>query len=128
MLFHNRPVKAAMGSVIVNGGVQLSGGKSLVNTKLVTLHFGLGEDKLADMNSGLSESESCFCSNNLHCGGPVNWFRSTILINWELAFAKGITGSKEEMEMRTSFMWPWLARMELKLGTQDCPVMREYLY
>ena len=30
MLFHNRPVKAAMGSVIVNGGVQLSGGKSLV--------------------------------------------------------------------------------------------------
>ena len=26
MLFHNRPVKAAMGSVIVNGGVQLSGG------------------------------------------------------------------------------------------------------
>ena len=40
MLFHNRPVKAAMGSVIVNGGVQLSGGKSLVNTKLATLHFG----------------------------------------------------------------------------------------
>ena len=41
MLFHNtiikRPVK---GSVIVNGGVQLSGGKSLVNTKLATLHFG----------------------------------------------------------------------------------------
>ena len=30
MLFHNRPVKAAMGSVIVNGGVRLSGGKSLV--------------------------------------------------------------------------------------------------
>ena len=29
MLFHNRPVKAAMGSVIVNGGVRLSGGKSL---------------------------------------------------------------------------------------------------
>ena len=55
MLFHNRPVKAAMGSVIVNGGVQLSGGKSLVNTKLVTLHFGLGEDKLVDMNSGLSD-------------------------------------------------------------------------
>ena len=50
MLFHNRPVKAAMGSVIVNGGVQLSGGKSLVNTKLVTLHFGL-----VDMNSGLSD-------------------------------------------------------------------------
>ena len=24
MLFHNRPVKAAMGSVIVNGGVQLN--------------------------------------------------------------------------------------------------------
>ena len=43
MLFHNRPVKAAMGSVIVNGGVQLSGGKSLVNTKLVTLHFGLAQ-------------------------------------------------------------------------------------
>ena len=40
MLFHNRPVKAAMGSVIVNGGVQLSGGKSLVDTKLATLHFG----------------------------------------------------------------------------------------
>ena len=40
MLFHNRPVKAAMGSVIVNGGVQLSGGKSLVTTKLETLHFG----------------------------------------------------------------------------------------
>ena len=31
MLFHNRPVKAAMGSVIANGGVQLSEGKSLVN-------------------------------------------------------------------------------------------------
>ena len=30
MLFHNRPVKTAMGSVIVNGGVRLSGGKSLV--------------------------------------------------------------------------------------------------
>ena len=30
MLFHNRSVKAAMGSVIVNGGVRLSGGKSLV--------------------------------------------------------------------------------------------------
>ena len=40
MLFHNRPVKADMGSVIVNGGVQLSGGKSLVDTKLATLHFG----------------------------------------------------------------------------------------
>ena len=40
MLFHNRPVKAAMGSVIVNGGVQWSGGKSLVKTKLATLHFG----------------------------------------------------------------------------------------
>ena len=40
MLFHNRPVKAAMGSVIVNGGVQLIGGKSLVDTKLATLHFG----------------------------------------------------------------------------------------
>ena len=25
MLFHNRPAKAAMGSVIVNGGVQLRG-------------------------------------------------------------------------------------------------------
>ena len=41
MLFHNtiinRPVK---GSVIVNGGVQLSGGKNLVDTKLATLHFG----------------------------------------------------------------------------------------
>ena len=55
MLFHNRPVKAAMGLVIVNGGVQLSGGKSLVNTKLVTLHFGLGEDKLVDLNSELSD-------------------------------------------------------------------------
>ena len=40
MLFHNRPVKAAMGSVIVNGGVQLSDGKSLGQTKLATLHFG----------------------------------------------------------------------------------------
>ena len=40
MLFHNRPVKAAMGSVIANGGVQLSDGKSLVKTKLATLHFG----------------------------------------------------------------------------------------
>ena len=30
MLFHNRSVKAAMRSVIVNGGVRLSGGKSLV--------------------------------------------------------------------------------------------------
>ena len=39
MLFHNRPVKAAMGSVIVNGGVQLSGGKSLVKPKLETLPF-----------------------------------------------------------------------------------------
>ena len=34
MLFHNRPVKAAMGSVIVNGGVQLSDGKSLVKPNL----------------------------------------------------------------------------------------------
>ena len=34
MLFHNRPVKAAMGSVIVNGGVRLSGGKSLVMPNL----------------------------------------------------------------------------------------------
>ena len=40
MLFHNRPVKAAMGSVIVNGGVQWSDGKSLGQTKLATLHFG----------------------------------------------------------------------------------------
>ena len=37
MLFHNRPVKAAMGLVIVNGGVQLSGGKSLDESKLATL-------------------------------------------------------------------------------------------
>ena len=41
MLFHNRPVKAAMGSVIVNGGMQLIGGKSLVKSKLATLHFGV---------------------------------------------------------------------------------------
>ena len=47
MLFHNRPVKAVMGSVIVNGGVQLSGGKRLVDTKLYILR--LDEDKLADM-------------------------------------------------------------------------------
>ena len=40
MLFHNRPVKAAMESVIANGLVQLSDGKSLVKTKLATLHFG----------------------------------------------------------------------------------------
>ena len=40
MLFHNRPVKAAMGSVIANGGVQLSDCKSLVQTKLATLHLG----------------------------------------------------------------------------------------
>ena len=40
MLFHNRPVKAAMGSVIVNGGVQLIGGKSLDKSKLATLHLG----------------------------------------------------------------------------------------
>ena len=47
-----------MGSVIVNGGVQLSGGKSLVNTKLVLYILGwpsLGEDKLVDLNSGLSD-------------------------------------------------------------------------
>ena len=39
MLFHNRPVKAAMGSVIVNGGVQLSGGKvwSIPNLQLYIL-------------------------------------------------------------------------------------------
>ena len=41
-----------MGSVIVNGGVQLSGGKRLVDTKLYILR--LDEDKLADMNSGVS--------------------------------------------------------------------------
>ena len=40
MLFHNRPVKADMGSVIANDGVQLSDGKSLVKTKLATLHLG----------------------------------------------------------------------------------------
>ena len=40
MLFQNRPMKADMGSVIVNGGVQLSDGKSLIKTKLATLHFG----------------------------------------------------------------------------------------
>ena len=56
MLFHNRPVKAAMGSVIVNGGVQLSGGKSLVDTKLAALHFGgPSEDELAALNSRQSE-------------------------------------------------------------------------
>ena len=30
MLFHNRPVRAAMGSVIANGGVQLSNDESLI--------------------------------------------------------------------------------------------------
>ena len=53
MLFHNRPVKAAMGSVIANGGVQLSDGKSLVKTKLATLHFwGASENELAALNKG----------------------------------------------------------------------------
>ena len=40
MLFHNRPVKAAMGSVIVNGGVRLSGGKSLVIPNFQLYIFG----------------------------------------------------------------------------------------
>ena len=35
-------VKAEMGSVTVSGGVRLSGGKSFVNTKIVTLDFGAG--------------------------------------------------------------------------------------
>ena len=43
MLFHNRPVKADMGSVIVNDGVQWIMGESLVRlgrAKLATLHLG----------------------------------------------------------------------------------------
>ena len=42
MTFQNRHVKAVIGLVIVNDGVQLSGGKSLADTKLVSLHFGAG--------------------------------------------------------------------------------------
>ena len=33
MLFHNRPVRAAMGSVIANGGVQLSNDESLIRAE-----------------------------------------------------------------------------------------------
>ena len=43
MLFHNMPLKADMGSVIVNGEVQWIMGESLVKlgrTKIATLHFG----------------------------------------------------------------------------------------
>ena len=83
MLFHNRPVKAAMGSVIVNGGVQLSDGKSLVKTKLATLHFGgMSENELA------IESESSHSSHNSLFWETVSWFRSAELISGDLAFAE----------------------------------------
>ena len=32
-VFHNRPVRAAMGSVIANGGVQLSNDESLIRAE-----------------------------------------------------------------------------------------------
>ena len=90
MLFHNRPVKAAMGSVIANGGVQLSDGKSLVKTKLATLHLGgTNENELAALNKGAyCESESCHSSHNSLFGETVNWFRSAELISGDLAFAE----------------------------------------
>ena len=133
MLFHNRPVKAAMGSVIGNGGVQLIGGKSLVKPKLATLHFGAewrwaGCSEFEAEWRSFSESESVHSSYNLFCRGPVKWFRSAILINGDLAFAKGISGSKKKWRWGLPQCGPGLQGWELKLATQDCLVMREYLY
>ena len=48
-------INAALGLVIVNDGVRLSGGKSLESTKHVTLHFGVSADELAALNSRRSE-------------------------------------------------------------------------
>ena len=79
-----------MGSVIANGGVQLSDGKSLVKTKLATLHLGgTNENELAALNKGAyGESESCHSSHNSLFGETVNWFRSAELISGDLAFAE----------------------------------------
>ena len=61
---------------------------------------------LLRIRGSFSESESIHSSYNLFIGGPVKWFGSSILINFWF---------KEEREMRTSSMWPWLARMGIKV-------------
>ena len=49
-------------------------------------------------------------------GEPVDWFLSAVLSYWDLDRVWSNYRFKEEMEMRTSSMWPWLARMDNEVG------------
>ena len=85
MLFHNRPARAAMGSVIAKGGVQLSNDESLIRAewKLGTLHFG-GCVSLYGLTGGSAgESESGVDSPFLGGGwvGGVGWFGSVSILH-----------------------------------------------
>ena len=131
MLFHNRPVRAAMGSVIANGGVQLSNDESLIRAewKLGTLHFGGCVSLYGFTGGSAGESESGVGFPFLGGGwvGGVGWFGSVSILHLAKVHVSSTEllrfGSrrrnywfKEEMEMRTSSMWPWLARMDNEVG------------
>ena len=79
MLFHNRPVRADMGSVIVMvecDGVVV---KVWLVPNLQLYILASSGDELAALLLRRSESESCHCSYLLLCGEPVDWFISAVL-------------------------------------------------
>ena len=134
MLFHNRPVRADMGSVIVMVECRLSGSKVWLVPNLQLYILGVqwrwaGSSAFA---AEWSESESCHCSSFLlslasQLTGPYQpcWGFSELLRF--SSFESLISGSKMKWRWGLVRCGPGLWRWESKLATQDCLVTREYL-